>query len=227
MCRHHDDRRPRQRGRCMDLRDGHQPSCALGAEHQEAPNGLFVRSRSSPDLYRGSLAASIRDDYASRCTHPRALRSQWSAAALGVRRHGLGCRPAFQDDPWLQPSDDDGDPEAEGTFVSSRTRNQTGSKPGSLDEGVASFVNARLALLGVIRGERAGLHRDKRLAGMRVPPAGRVRPELEGRNDRARSRRGRRTRRRRPSHPRRPPWIPPSPSPRLRARRLPASSTPR
>jgi len=131
MCRHHDDRRPRQRGRWMDLRDGHKPSRALGAEHQEAPDGLFARSRSSPDLYRASLAASIRDDHGSRCTHPRALRSQWSAAALGVHRHGLGCRPAFQDDPWLQPSDDDGDRDAEGTVVSSRTGSQTASKPGS------------------------------------------------------------------------------------------------
>ena len=127
MCRHHDDRRPRQRRCWMDLRDGHQPSCALGAQYREAPLGLFARSRSSPDVYRGSLAASIRDDHGSRRTHPRALRSQWSAAALGVPG-GLGCRPALQNDPRVQSSDDERHREAEGTVVSSTTGYHAGSK---------------------------------------------------------------------------------------------------
>ena len=131
MCGHHDDRRPQQRRCCVDLRDGHQPLRALGAEYQETHHGLFARSPSSPELRRGSLAASIRDDHGSRSTHPTALRSQWSATELGVHVHGLGCRPAIQDDPRLQPSDDDRRREAEGTARSSRPSNQAASKPGS------------------------------------------------------------------------------------------------
>jgi hypothetical protein len=45
-----------------------------------------------------------------------------------VHSHGLGCRPAFQDHPRVQPSPA-ATSEVEGAARSSRTRDQTGSKP--------------------------------------------------------------------------------------------------
>src|SRR4029453_8459187 len=58
-----------------------------------------------------------------------------------------------------------------------------------LDERVSGPVDVGLAVLRVVHGEGPGLHGDKRLARMRMPSGGRVRPERVLRDHRVHVRR--------------------------------------